>query len=192
MPLVAIVGTIGTGKTLAMVWRAYELAKRGHPIYANIDLAGIPYTKINTLDDFDSIRGIPGKEAIVLMDEFWRWLDSRQWKKDKNNTLTKLIMYSRKRNFWIFYTVQRFHMMEKRIRDITDAVIEPELGSERIVMFGGRKQKLPLKCTIYWRQVEPKATGVGYTINKTPYRVQKFCPLLVFNKYDTHQEVGAI
>lgn len=190
MPIVGFTGNPGTGKTLGMTWRLYELHKRGHPIYANYDL-GFPFTKIESLEDLQNIRHGKGeKEAVLGLDEFWRWLDSRKWKTQKSDIVTEVIMYSRKRGFWVFWTAQKLHMMGKRIRDVTDAIIEPELSMPRRMVYEGKMQDVYLKCMLKWRALI--RTGVTYKVAPVPYKTQVFCPLIVMPLYDTHQEVNLL
>ena len=184
----AFTGTVGTGKTLSMVWKAYGYYKRGYKIFSNIDL-NFPHVKVETLEDLENVRGTAEQPAIAIFDELWRWLDSRQYKKAKNDFVSRTIFYSRKRYVDVYYTTQRFHQIEKRIRDLTDAEIKPELSAKRRVMFQGRSQVLPIKCTLFYHLVEPKSNGLGYEISKKPAKIERFITLPVMALYNTREEV---
>ena len=188
--LVAITGNLGEGKTLCMTEIGYAQCRLGRSIYTNYDV-GFPHELINTLEDMEQMQGSPGKPAVALFDELWRWLDSRQFKKQKNDILSKIIFYSRKRDMDIFYTTQRFHQIEKRIRDVTACVIEPKLLAYKNISFEGKMQEMPLKCIASWKYIDPKATA-GYQISAKPFKVHNFFTLPIMKLYNTRHEVQAI
>lgn len=188
MGLTAITGNVGVGKTLSLVEIAYDYHKKGHVIYSNIHL-NFPYNHINTIKELDNIRGELHKPAILAWDEMWRWIDSRKWKAQKNDNITKLVLYSRHRNIKIYYTTQNLHQVEKRIRDITNVAIEPHLSKYGHAIISGRRIVIPRLCTTMFYDVMPRP-GQGNLQSKRPFSVHKFWTPYIMTLYDTREEVA--
>jgi hypothetical protein len=190
MAIGAFVGILRSGKTLSMVEAAYNHYKQGAKIYSNIHLNSriIPHTFINSIEQLDKIRGDINHPAILLLDEIWRWLDSRKWKGSKNDIITKIIMFSGKRGIIIYCTSQNFHQIEKRIRDVTDTIIEPVLSNYRWVMLKGKKVHIGVVCSTKYYSVIPRP-GQGNLQSKKPIKSHKFLTPYIMTLYDTREEV---
>lgn len=166
--IIAIVGQLGAGKTLAMthlVSYNYTILKKA--IYSNYHLKRIPYTPVTTLEQIDDMR-----DGVFAGDELWSWVDSRASRTKANRMVAKIALVARKRGVDIFYTTQSFHQMEKRIRDITNIIIKPAINRKNTI------------CTLLWYDRleidDPRPK---------PFYISKFLARPVFNLYDTRQEI---
>jgi len=114
--LVAIVGRMGSGKTLLMsvLLTFLRLKISSEYIYVNYSLSGS--TKISNARELLKI-----KNGIVGLDEFWASMDSRLWK--DNVFLTRWVLQTRKKNLLVFYTTQNFRQIDIRVRQATDLLI---------------------------------------------------------------------
>ena len=78
--IIAIVGQLGSGKTLAMTHMAsYNYAVMAKTIYSNYHLKRIPYVPITSLEQIELM-----KDGVFVADEFWSWVDSRTTKTKRN------------------------------------------------------------------------------------------------------------
>lgn len=139
MVLMAIVGELGAGKTLTMtylVWRHWYYKKR--KIYSNYTLYGIPFTLVNSLQDFEKIS-----DGVFAGDELWSWADSRLSQKSRNRFISTILLKSRKRGLTVLYTTQSFDQIDKRIRKVTDFVAYPIINRTgeicKTLLFKGSK-----------------------------------------------------
>lgn len=150
MVLFAIIGELGSGKTLALSYLAWSnWFKRGRKIFSNYNFYGFPFTKVNSILDLDKM-----KDGFFAGDELWLWVDSRTSKKDKNRIISNILLKSRKRDIVIAYTSQTIMQIDKRIRDVTDFIAYPLMSVNndfcRVEIFRGPKpnpasrMKMPL------------------------------------------------
>jgi hypothetical protein len=162
MVLIAIVGELGVGKTLALTylaWNNYYYKKRS--ICANYNLYGIPFTPVLTLDDLKKMipmetasveQLLAQKEIFFSADELWRWIDSRcavmglssqKTKRIENKVVTDILAASRKAFVTIAYTTQTYDQVDKRIKNITDFVFYPVIIGDdtlcRVSVFKGSR-----------------------------------------------------
>ena len=185
--IVAFVGNQGSGKTLGLTFNAwfsfrymYHLVngfwqiKPDWKIYANYKLKGIDFEPITNIDEIDKMRS-----GTFFGDEFWSWADSRESETPLNKIISKIILAARKRNVNIFYTTQKLHQMEKRIRDITDMIVVPRLYGWKII----RNEPIPLKCELNW---------YDSSLNEMKDFRQRFYTLKIFDMYDTTEEISSI
>lgn len=103
-----------SGKTLSGTAIAETLAKlTGQKLFSIHDFKKYPFTKISTIEDLKNAT-----HGIVLLDEFWLTLDSRNWQ--ANRELTNWVLQARKKNILCFYTSQTMGQIDTRLRSITD------------------------------------------------------------------------
>ncbi|MEM1544341.1 MAG: zonular occludens toxin domain-containing protein [Candidatus Methanomethylicia archaeon] len=133
----AIVGELGTGKTLSLTflaWHYYLKWQKSRPIYANYHLNlyyldkdrkinYIPYKYISSPEELDQIRN-----GFFAGDELWIWLDSRATATKKNRFTSMILLKSRKRDMDVVYTTQSFGQVDKRVRTVTDFIAFPILS----------------------------------------------------------------
>lgn len=124
--MMGIVGELGAGKTLSLVylglrnWIKYQGTRT---IFANFHLKGIPYTYVPNPEDIDEIRS-----GIFLIDELWLYCDSRLSSSGRNKFVTKVLLKSRKRDLDILYTTQSLGQVDVRIRRISDFIAIPSFN----------------------------------------------------------------
>ena len=164
MVLMAIVGSLGAGKTLALTYLAWRNYRKGVKIYANYDLK-IPYTPVKTIKDVLNM-----KEGFFAGDELWNWLDSRTSMKKKNQIVGNFLLTSRKRGVNFAFTTQTFGQIDLRIRRVCDFIAMPNLTVDekicRLVIFSNPSLQL--------------------------VKMYKFKTAPIFELYDTHEVVDAL
>lgn len=130
--IIGIFGDRGAGKSLFMTMLLWDSFVKGLPIVTNYKLyfpeAGdrIRYKSFAAMcefpDDLDS--------AVIGCDEFQAGADSRGAMSTQNRKLTKLCTQIRKRQCSMFYTTQRFNLIDRRVREQTDGFIAVKNTSE--------------------------------------------------------------
>lgn len=153
--LFAIVGELGSGKTLTLTYLAWHnWLHRGRRIYSNLTLYGFPFTKVTSVDDLDRMR-----EGFGAFDELWLSISS--WSRSKKiEFITSILLKSRKRGLTICFTTQSISQINKRIREVTDflayALMSVDNSYCRVEIFRGPKPSIGtrMKPPIYFN-VEP-------------------------------------
>ncbi len=120
MNFVGLIGDMGSGKTCyatALLWQDHLLGRR---IVANYRLQ-FPHR----LMSFDELKTFPADlhDSTVVMDELGTGADSYSFMSQGNKDITKLVTQIRKRDSLVYYTVQRFKFITKRLRDLTDGFV---------------------------------------------------------------------
>lgn len=119
--IIGMIGRMGSGKTLSLIRYAYMYYKMGFKIYSNLKLK-FDYTHIGLQDLINFVNNNTYLDkSIVIIDEAHVFLDSRN--SQKNRILTYFIVLTRKLGCNMLYTTQRYHQIDKRLRDNTDIVI---------------------------------------------------------------------
>jgi hypothetical protein len=128
MPLIAVLGGLGSGKTLFLTWQGLKYSKNpNHEVYANFHIFKPEIRFISPLD-FVKLSQTTRKDKhyIVLLDELYGWLDSRCSASKVNRLLDVIGLQSRKLNMVIFYSAQLGSTIDLRYREITDIVVKCE------------------------------------------------------------------
>ena len=122
-------GKFGAGKTSLMVIKAYDLCCQ-YPqltVLTNLSLSNFPdHSKILPLTCIDDILNAP-EDTLVLIDEIGTIFNSRDFmsgKKSVPKALFQHLAQCRHRRMMIFGSVQRFLLLDKQIRDVSDTVTE--------------------------------------------------------------------
>ena len=126
--IIGIVGKLGQGKTLLATYLVYLMKKRNKnlKIYSNYNL-NFKHQKISFNDLLTYKENKELDNAVIVLDEFHIFLDSRgSGANKKNKIITYFITQTRKRNVILIYTTQKLHMVDKRLRDLTDYLIKCE------------------------------------------------------------------
>ncbi len=148
--LICYQGTFGKGKTLSAVhyivgqYKRYNNiqvwdSERGKfvtqlvKVVSNVEL-NIPYEKLKSLEQIvkitDSINNVDNENntltrTYVLLDEASVELNSREFKKNINPKFLSSLLTARHYHFGTFvYTSQRFHLVDKLLRDVTTYVYD--------------------------------------------------------------------
>lgn len=122
--IIAIVGRMGSGKTLLMSFLAKCQHDRGVDIVTNYRLT-FPHRIITKKDIISYTQGQGQLEdCALLIDEAQIMLDCRSH--HKNQIISYFLLQSRKRSVHIYYSTQQFFNVEKRLRENTDYIIQCE------------------------------------------------------------------
>lgn len=122
--IIGFIGSMGSGKTLTMVKYAFTYHKSGYKVYSNIKLR-FPYDEYSLqglLDLTENNKDL--KKSVLLLDEAHIFIDSRNSVSKKNKIISYFLLQTRKKGCHLFYTTQRFHQIDKRLRDNTDILIK--------------------------------------------------------------------
>lgn len=121
------IGRFGGGKTISAVRRAFNICKahKGVTVLTNLTLFGFPDdTNIIKLVNSQQLLTLPDK-SIVLIDEIGSIFNSRDFSQSKKSVpkpVYQLILQCRHRRIMLLGTVQRWNLLDKQLRDITDSV----------------------------------------------------------------------
>lgn len=184
MTLVGFFGPMGSGKTMfatMFVMTRYCSEKIGgqyEEAYSNIRMnSPNPKrpVKMLTKAEFKDLQN--KRNALVVMDEAYLWLDSRRSSSNTNLGLTYLILQSRKRGFDIYYTAQLMSSIDKRLFDNTNYLAMCMKG------------KTGLNCVWVWRDLFGQRKI--YRRYHIPYEGgTQFAPVPFWGKfYDTNEIV---
>jgi hypothetical protein len=123
--IIGFIGTIGTGKTISSVRQLYFFYKLNYTIYSNIKL-NFPYIPITyeMIKNYAKDKKAFTNKSLIFIDEITLFLDSRRSGSAKNLIITYFLLQTRKKSCSVIYTAQFFHSVDKRLRDLTDDVIE--------------------------------------------------------------------
>lgn len=117
--LIAVVGDLGSGKTLFLLFIALDSERK---VKANFLIMGCPnYEKLNTLDIFDIER-----DCDILIDEMYTWIESRISGSKLNLYMSYIIFQSRKLTIDIYGTMQLFSSVDVRFRRLVDRIVKCE------------------------------------------------------------------
>lgn len=120
MEFIGIIGDRGSGKTNLMTKYLYDFSQEGYNVIANYSLHF--RAKFMT---FTEIRAMPEEieDCIIGMDELGIGADSYDFFAKDVKEITNLIAQIRKLHCRVYYTVQRFNMIARRLRLQTDGFI---------------------------------------------------------------------
>lgn len=122
-------GKFGGGKTISAVRRCYNICKthRNVTVLTNLTLTNFPEdTKLIHLEDINQVLDLPDK-SIVLIDEIGSIFNSRDYGANKESVpkiVFQHLLQMRHRRIMLLGTVQRWNLLDKQLRDITDTVTE--------------------------------------------------------------------
>lgn len=185
----SIVGNIGSGKTTFLTLWTYLYGMSGYTIYSNYNIQyktqfGVPVKvpfevrNISAIRDFSDIST---PKNFFALDELWLTADSRRSSSFISSLASTKLLQSRKKKADAGITTQSLGQLDKRIRDITSIIYEPEI----ILRDPNNGKPLALKVYFYtWEEPETK----------------KFClPLIGYrggisipDSYDTYEIVESM
>lgn len=115
---------MGSGKTLSMVKLATSFYLRGYKVFSNFNLS-FPFESY-TLQDLINYSNDDTNfnKSVILLDEAHIFLDSRSSVSNKNKVISYFLLQTRKKGCHLFYTTQRYHQVDKRLRDNTDILTQ--------------------------------------------------------------------
>lgn len=165
--IIAITGSMGSGKTLLATIFAHKYFSEGSTVYANYGLS-FKHEPLRMEDisncDFDF------NNALLVIDEIHLFMDSRQSMTKNSRIISYFITQSRKRNLILVYTTQQSGQVDKRLRSNTDYFIKCENLSPP-----NAKKDVYIRWTIN----DMEQHKMSFIFKADPY----------FELYDTHQVV---
>lgn len=117
---VGVIGDQGSGKTNFVTDQLYRASLNDTPIVANFHLefpfSLMPFSDLATLPE--ALAG-----AMVGMDELGIGADSYEFMEGQARGMGRLVTQLRKRDCVAYYTVQRFNLIAKRLREQTNIFV---------------------------------------------------------------------
>ena len=128
MVLFAVMGKLGSGKTLFITREAYHYATKGYTIYTNYHLIGIKHKRLKSPEHLLQIglKKNPIKKAVFL-DEGYLWFDALTKNVERQKFYRNLINITRKMGLVVFITTQSLGQINLRTRMLFDAFFEPHM-----------------------------------------------------------------
>ena len=175
--ITAVVGSLGTGKTLVLVLKAYEAFIKKRIIFTNITSLKIPNILIDDVIELGAIS-----EGVAVFDELQLFADSRRWYSFQNTAFNSFIYMSRKQKLDFYYTSAILMHTDIRIRELTDYIITPS------VIKNNKDIPIALKINKYDAITFKKINSYVVNLKK---KLNPFNEYL-YNLYDTHENMGGI
>jgi len=111
--LVLVLGNLGSGKTL---FTTYLALNDSRAVFSNYRIKRDRSEKLTLENLFsDSL-----KDALVIIDEAYVWLESRASSSNVNRVLSYLLFQSRKKGIDIVLTSQLYSVIDVRFRELSD------------------------------------------------------------------------
>lgn len=124
MTIIGFVGQPRTGKTLFMVWHAYNTMLFGAEILSNVILKD-PF-KWKFMSPYDMLKipftNVDRDKKTLLIQEADKWFNSRRSMRNENVLLGSLTGQTGKRNLNIFWDTQFPHLVDNQLRNVTEIV----------------------------------------------------------------------
>lgn len=141
MVLFAIVGELGAGKTMSLVYLSwFNWFYKREKIFSNIHLYKIPYVFVDSINKMRKMEN-----GFVSIDEMWSILKARTSMSQRNKIVGDIILRSRKLGLTYCFTTQLLSLIDKNIRDITDFVAYPVMSVDekicKLAIFKGSSTK---------------------------------------------------
>ena len=175
--ITAVVGSLGTGKTLVLVLKAYEGFLKKRTIFTNIESLKIPNILITDVIELGAIS-----EGVAVFDELQLFADSRKWYSFQNTAFNSFIYMSRKRKLDFYYTSAILMHTDIRIRELTDYIITPS------VIKNNKDIPVAIKINEYDAITFKKTKSFVINLNKKLKHFNEY----LYNLYDTHENMGEI
>ncbi len=125
--ITGIIGHLGCGKTATAVYIAHLRFLAGDLIFCNFPLffEHIPISHPAHLVFISELAKEVKCNSVVVLDEAWRWISSALSQAKVQLVLSHIYTRSRKEDWDLVYTTQRFRNVQVRLRHITDTVLIP-------------------------------------------------------------------
>lgn len=114
--IIAYTGMPGSGKTLALAYRAMKAQRAGRIVFSNVNIKGS--YKIS-MEDLINYRFPEGCDVII--DEAGRWFNSRTWK-DLPPEVFDMFTMHRHLQMNLYIGVQSFARIDKSLREVVELV----------------------------------------------------------------------
>jgi hypothetical protein len=134
MAVYFVTGTLGSGKSLVCVGKAFDYIKQGRRVATNLDLFAAGIMKRNCKQ---SITRIPDKPRVsdltniglgcdvldedryglLILDECGTWLNSRNWSDPERKGFIDWMLHARKLRWDVLIIVQHESVVDKQLRE---------------------------------------------------------------------------
>lgn len=127
MTVVAVTGAARGGKTTVVTWLGIRHHIAGLDVYSSF-WVGFPYVPIN-LDELAEWQDRQEQliDLALLVDEIHLWADSRHSMSVKNRVMSYFAYQAKKRNVEFIFSTHRTRLVDWRIIDNVDVLIECEM-----------------------------------------------------------------
>lgn len=110
--LIAIIGNVGSGKTILEVRYAKKDAENNRKIITNLNLFSIPYEIFKIEEFLNNEYNEKLNNASVFLDEITMYMDCRLSGSKQNLLMGYLVLQSRKRGIDIYATMQDLDLID--------------------------------------------------------------------------------
>ena len=128
--IIGLIGDEGTGKTLMTVilTAMFKVTNKNIEIFSNMRSLKIKHYDFNTtfltmINNIKLDRSLLNSNRLAIVDEVYRYMDSRQSMTKRNIKLSQELVQIRKSRFNLIYTSVLFEMIDLRLRSISDVII---------------------------------------------------------------------
>lgn len=133
MPVYAVTGNLGSGKTLVCVGRIRDALKRGARVATNLDLRlellcpDVAPGHVVRLPDHPTADDLvflgvgndsrdESKNSLLVLDEAGAWLNSRGWQDKDRHRVIEWMLHARKLGWDVLLIVQDVSLLDKQVR----------------------------------------------------------------------------
>jgi len=126
MQVIAIVGGMGSGKTLLMTYLAYQDFLKKRSVFSNYGLS-FKHDKFNKEFLMNYTDGEGLNSCTICADEFHIFMDSRNHALKSNKLISYMINQCRKRSVDFMFTTQSIDQVDVRLRRACTLFAFPEM-----------------------------------------------------------------
>jgi len=118
--ITAIVGPMGSGKTLVLAALTKTEVTNGRTVYASGPFAFNGWKQFDIMDILGMIEKEELRDCVISLDEAYSLFDSRASATRLNKLFSYLVLASGRRGLDIYLTTQRVDILDKRVRRTID------------------------------------------------------------------------
>lgn len=120
--LIGLKGRMGQGKTVSLVFLGKGVLEETliDTVVSNFrtDITDIYVENPKELEEVSERLKEQDRRVLYLLDEIWAWMDSRE--SNTNDIMETFVINSRKRGVFGIWNAQKFHMVDRRLRELSD------------------------------------------------------------------------
>lgn len=133
MPVYAVTGQLGSGKTLVVVGKIRDALRQGRRVATNLDLRlellheDVSPGQVVRLPDHPTAEDLHAlgvgnesrdekRNAVLALDEAGAWLNSRGWQDKDRHKVIEWMLHARKLGWDVFLIVQDIALVDKQVR----------------------------------------------------------------------------
>lgn len=120
--LIGLKGRMGTGKTVSTVFLGKGVLETTliDTVVSNFrtNMTDIYVDNPKELEETSEQLKHKNVRVLYLLDEIWAWMDSRD--SNTNDIMETFVINSRKRGVFGIWNAQKFHMVDRRLRELSD------------------------------------------------------------------------